>query len=175
MRVCQANSDLRHVFRDTLRANSPEIFRTGDISLLIRTCEECRYWTPSSTKTIQDFYDEVMWAAIVGSFCEFRLRKLWVCGNFIARRLLYGYLDKFQLKSILGLLFEIQEWAPTLLRWQRSAWRSEIATHYVTRHNTPIHSILSTDPQLSISQKALGTLPEYGNVMPKHVGATIHD
>jgi hypothetical protein len=30
-------------------------------------------------------------------------------------------------------------------------------------------------PQLSISQKALGTLPEDGNVMPKHVGATIHN
>jgi hypothetical protein len=28
---------------------------------------------------------------------------------------------------------------------------------------------------LSISQKALGTLPEYGNAMPKHVGATIHN
>jgi hypothetical protein len=27
---------------------------------------------------------------------------------------------------------------------------------------------------LSISQKALGTLPEDGNVMPKHVGAAIH-
>jgi hypothetical protein len=27
---------------------------------------------------------------------------------------------------------------------------------------------------LSISQKALGALPEAGNVMPKHVGATIH-
>src|SRR5215475_706968 len=40
-----------------------------------------------------------------------------------------------------------------------------------TRH---IHNILSTAPQLSISQKALGTLPEDGNVMPKHVGATIH-
>jgi hypothetical protein len=30
-------------------------------------------------------------------------------------------------------------------------------------------------PQLSISQKALGTLPEDGNVMSKHVGATIHN
>jgi hypothetical protein len=30
-------------------------------------------------------------------------------------------------------------------------------------------------PQLNISQKALGTLPEDGNVMPKHVGATIHN
>jgi hypothetical protein len=38
-----------------------------------------------------------------------------------------------------------------------------------------IHNILLTAPQLSISQKALGTIPEDGNVMPKHVGATIHD
>jgi hypothetical protein len=28
---------------------------------------------------------------------------------------------------------------------------------------------------LSISQKALGTLPDIGNVMPKHVGETIHN
>jgi hypothetical protein len=28
---------------------------------------------------------------------------------------------------------------------------------------------------LSISQKALGTLSEDGNVMPKHVGATIYN
>jgi hypothetical protein len=48
-------------------------------------------------------------------------------------------------------------------------------THHVTRHNAPIHNILSTAPQLSISQKPLGTLPEDGNVMPKHVGATIHN
>jgi hypothetical protein len=51
----------------------------------------------------------------------------------------------------------------------------ELATHNVTRHNTPIHNILSTAPQLSISQKALGTLPEDGNVILKHVGATIHN
>jgi hypothetical protein len=54
--------------------------------------------------------------------------------------------------------------------WWRGAWRSQI-----TRHNTPIHNILSTVPQLSISQTALGTLPEDGTVMPKHVGATIHN
>jgi hypothetical protein len=36
------------------------------------------------------------------------------------------------------------------------------------------HNILSTPPQLSTSQKALETLPEDGNVMLKHVGATIH-
>jgi hypothetical protein len=41
--------------------------------------------------------------------------------------------------------------------------------------NTPIHNILSTAPQLSVSQKALGTLPEDGNIMPKHVRATIHN
>jgi hypothetical protein len=49
------------------------------------------------------------------------------------------------------------------------------ATHHVTKPNTPIHNILSTAPQLSISQKALGTLPEDGNVIAKHVGATIHN
>jgi hypothetical protein len=47
--------------------------------------------------------------------------------------------------------------------------------HHVTRYNTPIHNILSTAPQLSVSQKALGTLPEDGNVMPKHVGSIIHN
>jgi hypothetical protein len=49
--------------------------------------------------------------------------------------------------------------------------RSAIAAHHVTKHNSPIHNILSTAPQLSIFQKALGTLPEDCNVMPKHVGA----
>jgi hypothetical protein len=53
--------------------------------------------------------------------------------------------------------------------------RSEIATHHATKHDTPICNILSTAAQLSISQKALETLPEDGNVMPKHVGATIHN
>jgi hypothetical protein len=57
---------------------------------------------------------------------------------------------------------------------QLSSSRSQIATHHVTRHNTPIYNILSTACQLNISQKALGTLPEDGNVIPKHVGATIH-
>jgi hypothetical protein len=41
--------------------------------------------------------------------------------------------------------------------------------------NTPIHNILSTASQLSISHKALGTLPEDGDVMPEHLGATIHN
>jgi hypothetical protein len=40
---------------------------------------------------------------------------------------------------------------------------------------TPIRNVLSAAPQLSISQKALGTPPEEGNVVPKHVGATIHN
>jgi hypothetical protein len=34
---------------------------------------------------------------------------------------------------------------------------------------------VSTAPQMNISQKALGTLPEDGNVMQKHVGANIHN
>jgi hypothetical protein len=50
-----------------------------------------------------------------------------------------------------------------------------LITHHVTRHNTPIHNILSNTPQLSISQTALETLPDDGNVMQKHVGATIHN
>jgi hypothetical protein len=33
-------------------------------------------------------------------------------------------------------------------------------------NNTPHHNILAIAPQLNISQKALGTLPEDGNVMP---------
>jgi hypothetical protein len=49
------------------------------------------------------------------------------------------------------------------------------ATPHVTRHYTPIHNILSTAPQFSISQKAPGTLPEDGNLMQKHVGATIYN
>ena len=49
------------------------------------------------------------------------------------------------------------------------------SAHHFTRHNTPIHNILSTARQLSIYQEALGTLPEDGNVMPKHVEATIHN
>jgi hypothetical protein len=48
-------------------------------------------------------------------------------------------------------------------------------THHVIRHNTPIHNILSIAPQLSNTQKALGTHPEDGNVMPKHVVATTHN
>jgi hypothetical protein len=51
----------------------------------------------------------------------------------------------------------------------------EARAYHVTRHNTPIHSILSTAHQLSISQKALGTLPEDGSVMPKYVGGSIHN
>jgi hypothetical protein len=59
----------------------------------------------------------------------------------------------------------------------RSVVSSDVVrgAHHVIRHCTPIHSILSTAPQLSISQKALGTLPDDDNVMTKHVGATIHN
>jgi hypothetical protein len=68
--------------------------------------------------------------------------------------------------------YSIEEQSIEYCGW---VWRSQIATHHVTRYFTPIHNILVTAPQLSISQKALGTFPEDGNVMPKHVGATIHN
>jgi hypothetical protein len=43
-------------------------------------------------------------------------------------------------------------------------------------YDSPHHvNNLSTALQLSVSQKALGTLPKDGNVMPKHVGAIIHN
>jgi hypothetical protein len=56
-----------------------------------------------------------------------------------------------------------------------SKLRNEIATHHVTKHNTPTHNIIWTVPRLSICQKALGTLPEDGNVVPKRIGDTIHN
>jgi hypothetical protein len=46
---------------------------------------------------------------------------------------------------------------------------------HVTKHTSPIHNTLSTAPQLSISQKTLGMLPEDRNIMPKHVGNTTHN
>jgi hypothetical protein len=52
---------------------------------------------------------------------------------------------------------------------------SDLVHAHVTRLSTSIHNILPTAPHLSISQKTLGTLPEGGNVMPKHVGDTIHN
>jgi hypothetical protein len=56
------------------------------------------------------------------------------------------------------------------------SWEAEKdGSDVVLKHNTPIHNILSTVPQLNISQKALETLPEEGNVMPKHLGVTIHN
>jgi hypothetical protein len=42
-----------------------------------------------------------------------------------------------------------------------------VSSDVVREHH--VHNILSTAPQLSTSQKALGTLPEDGNVMSKHI------
>jgi hypothetical protein len=72
---------------------------------------------------------------------------------------------------------EIFYWGFCFLKNQRihQLFIQFIKFHNVTRHNTIIHTILSIAPQLSISQKALETLPEDGNVIPKHVEATIHD
>jgi hypothetical protein len=53
--------------------------------------------------------------------------------------------------------------------------KMESPTKLPSQQNTPIHYILLTAPKLNISQKALGTLPEDGNVMPKLVGGTIYN
>jgi hypothetical protein len=48
--------------------------------------------------------------------------------------------------------------------------------HYIAiLRKRSIQNILSTAPQLSISQKTLEMFPKDGNVMKKHVGATIHN
>src|SRR5215510_1868836 len=59
-------------------------------------------------------------------------------------------------------------WASCILDVVRGA-------HHVTRHNTQ-HPQYSTDSS-SVEHLSEGTrtLPENGNVMPKHVGATIHN
>jgi hypothetical protein len=84
--------------------------------------------------------------------------------------------------SVYSAFWEMRNWGAVdrtlwlgvlcLVTWCVAIWDT---THQVTTHNTPIHHILSTAPQLRISQKALGTLPEDGNILPKHVGSTIHN
>jgi hypothetical protein len=54
-------------------------------------------------------------------------------------------------------------------------WSGGAPAPHPTTHNTPIHNILSTAPQLSISQKALEMLPDDDNLMKKHVGDIIHN
>jgi hypothetical protein len=49
----------------------------------------------------------------------------------------------------------------------------EQSIEYCRWHNTPTQNILSTDPQLSIYQKALEKFHEEDNVTPKHVEGTI--
>jgi hypothetical protein len=58
---------------------------------------------------------------------------------------------------------------------KRRSIEEQSTENHATRHNTPIHNILSTAPQFSIYQKAIGTLPEDGNVISKHVGDTTHN
>jgi hypothetical protein len=40
---------------------------------------------------------------------------------------------------------------------------------------TSVRNCYYMQRKMSISQKALGKIPEDGNVMPKHVGDTIHN
>jgi hypothetical protein len=80
------------------------------------------------------------------------------------------------MRFLLGILL-LEPYILLTYAWKTNKYTSYSFVHkqHVTSHNTPIHDILSTAPQLSISQKALGTLPEDGNVMPKHVGATMRN
>jgi hypothetical protein len=86
-----------------------------------------------------------------------------------ARNLTYIYGRDFLLEILL-----LEPGISLIYAWKTNKYTdySFMRTRHVTRHNTPIHNILSAAPQLNISQKALGTLPEDGNVMPKHVEAT---
>jgi hypothetical protein len=46
----------------------------------------------------------------------------------------------------------------------------------IMRKSWPTRGLLSREKKLcKYLSEALGTLPEDGNVMPKHVGATIHN
>jgi hypothetical protein len=81
----------------------------------------------------------------------------------------------FAALNLKGLIHEMPPRMHACLYKELSVTVVQLCMNHVIRHNTPIHSILLTAPQLSISQKALGTFPEDGNVMPKHVGDTIYD
>jgi TRAP-type mannitol/chloroaromatic compound transport system permease small subunit len=77
----------------------------------------------------------------------------------------------FSLLIMYGISYMFRHYIAIL---RGALWRDAHA-HHVTWHNTPIHNILSTAPHLSIYQKALGTFPEDGNLMPKHAEDTIHN
>jgi hypothetical protein len=106
----------------------------------------------------------VLWMLIEGATCfeytYWRSDFFWVC--LLKERLVLSMLIEG------ATCFEYAYWRKRLFFFMLTA-------HHVTRLNTPIHNILSTSPQLSISQVTLGTLPEDGNIMPKHVGATIYN
>jgi hypothetical protein len=75
-------------------------------------------------------------------------------------------------ESVPSALWEMLNWgAVDKLLWMGVlclvAWCVAILDRHATSHITPTNNILSTAPQLSIFQKALETLPEDGNVMPK--------
>jgi hypothetical protein len=56
-----------------------------------------------------------------------------------------------------------------------ASWTVHVDKIYMKNQQMQQLFSLSTAPQLSISQKALGTLRDDGNIMPKHVGATIYN
>jgi hypothetical protein len=81
----------------------------------------------------------------------------------------------FSLLIIYGISYMFRHYIAILTERSWCLRDGRTVSSNVVHNNAPIHIIPSTVHQLSISQKALGTLPEDGNVMAKHVGATVHN
>jgi hypothetical protein len=124
--------------------------------------------------------DRVLWMGVMClvTLCVKRTTSLDTCGQIIRFHEIptshFGVRIRFTMNST----FVIEMW---YLYEKKSCFRlravcSDVVrfTHNVTRHYTPIHNILSTAPQLSISQKALGTPHDDGNEIQTNVLDTKH-
>jgi hypothetical protein len=162
-------------------ANAPHAWRCADASKLL-----CVFLFPDNARRCQQRADRGLYrnwprfSTRSTAAAERRLLEPLVAltSNFVSlctkhaprlcvRRCVYSYFNPLKTKRrplylTLSVLMSYIYGAPS-------------KAHHVTRHNTHIHNILSTAPQLSIFQKALRTLPDDGNVMPKRVEATIHN
>jgi hypothetical protein len=120
--------------------------------LLLEPCISLIYaWKPTNIPIIHSIYYVYM---IAPTYFGITLPSSGMVPRAFLDMLNWGTVDKI---LWMGVLFLV-------------TWCLVITTHHATRHN-----ILSTAPQLSISQKTVGTLPEDGNVMPKHIGDTLYN
>ena len=119
-------------------------------SLKIKILSKNMLEKPTNTPIINSVY----WLCMVASTCfGITLPSSWSVPSAFWEMLNWGTVDRI------------------LWMWRVVVSNLVCGTHHVTRNNTPIHNIPSTALQLSISQKALGMLPEDGNVMQKHTEA----